>query len=270
MRYIPEDLDKTIVSTIDMRLDAVETKENVKILWAIESGSRAWGFPSPDSDYDCRFIYVRKLDDYLRLYPMRDVIETPLDAIFDVNGWDLAKTLKLLLSGNAAVVEWLQSTIIYRGNSQFYQELTALAERIFDRKKIGYHYFSLGKRQSASLSKNETKLKRLFYALRPAMALQWLMQNNSGMVPMRFQSLMDEIELAPEVRMQVDEMLIKKMATKEMGYGSAPKEIEHFLTETIDSAKTFLETVPTKRIENIAADVEYFFRYWIKKCDASQ
>src|SRR3569832_2200251 len=94
------------VSEVRRRLDDVRAS-GVRILLAIESGSRAWGFPSPDSDYDCRFLYLRKTGDYLALFPQRDVIETPLDGEMDVHGWDLQKALKLLLRGNAVVIEWL-------------------------------------------------------------------------------------------------------------------------------------------------------------------
>ena len=78
------------------KLKEIEEKENIKILLAVESGSRAWGFASPDSDYDVRFIYIRKLENYLRLNKMRDVIELPIDEELDINGWDLQKTLRLL------------------------------------------------------------------------------------------------------------------------------------------------------------------------------
>jgi len=104
MRSVPDSLDPTVVAEIDARLGSL----GVAIPWAIESGSRAWGFPSPDSDYDCRFIFVRSASDYLSLWPKRDVIETPLDEIFDVNGWDLIKAVRLLVQGNAVVAEWLQ------------------------------------------------------------------------------------------------------------------------------------------------------------------
>ena len=117
MRAIPDDLDATIVSAIDDRLAGIERDHRVTIPWAIESGSRAWGFPSPDSDYDGRFLFVRPAADYLRLTPLRDVIETPLDAIYDVNGWDARKALALLVGGNATVVEWLRSPIIFEGRS---------------------------------------------------------------------------------------------------------------------------------------------------------
>ncbi len=98
------------------------------MLLAIESGSRAWGFPSPDSDYDCRFIYVRRRDDYLTLYPPRDVIEFPLEGELDINGWDLGKALRLLLKGNAVVIEWLTSPYAYAGDASFRDEALALAK----------------------------------------------------------------------------------------------------------------------------------------------
>jgi hypothetical protein len=100
-RAVPSSLDTTVVAEIDRRLSAASAEHGVRIPWAIESGSRAWGFPSPDSDYDCRFLFIRPREQYLSLWPARDVIETPLDNTYDVNGWDLAKTVKLVVKGNA-------------------------------------------------------------------------------------------------------------------------------------------------------------------------
>jgi predicted nucleotidyltransferase len=105
MRSIPDSFAAEEVTAIDARLDAVVRDEQVAIPLAIESGSRAWGFASPDSDYDCRFLYLRRRRDYLALWPPRDVIETPLDGLLDVNGWDVAKALRLILKGNAVVIE---------------------------------------------------------------------------------------------------------------------------------------------------------------------
>src|SRR5690349_20942167 len=97
LRHLGPGFDPTVVTAIDARLRAVADEHHATVLLAIESGSRAWGFPSPDSDYDCRFIYVRGRDDYLSLREPRDVIEFPTDPVLDVNGWDLGKALKLLL-----------------------------------------------------------------------------------------------------------------------------------------------------------------------------
>lgn len=116
-------MDPSVVERIDTRLAQVARDCGVRIPWAIESGSRAWGFPSPDSDYDCRFIYVRPSSSYLSLWSARDVVETPLDAVLDVNGWDLAKVVRLILKGNAAPLEWLRSPIVYMGDEAFRERL---------------------------------------------------------------------------------------------------------------------------------------------------
>jgi hypothetical protein len=119
LRTLSADFDPAVVAAIDARLDAIAHEHHATVLLAIESGSRAWGFPSPDSDYDCRFIYVRRREDYLTLYPPRDVIEFPLEGELDVNGWDLGKALRLLLKGNAVVIEWLTSPYAYAGDASF-------------------------------------------------------------------------------------------------------------------------------------------------------
>src|SRR5262245_28516631 len=117
LRQLGPGFDPAIVAAIDAQLRAVGTMHHATVLLAVESGSRAWGFPSPDSDYDCRFIYARARDDYLALWAQRDVIEFPTDAVLDVNGWDLGKALRLLLKGNAVVIEWLTSPYIYAGDA---------------------------------------------------------------------------------------------------------------------------------------------------------
>src|SRR5476651_1701297 len=122
LRALGPDFDPGVVGAVDARLGSVAERESAVVLLAVESGSRAWGFPSPDSDYDCRFIYARARDDYLRLYPPRDVIEFPLDRVLDVNGWDLAKALRLLLKGNAVVIEWLTSPFVYAGDEKFREQ----------------------------------------------------------------------------------------------------------------------------------------------------
>lgn len=96
------------------KLEEIERQDHVRILLAVESGSRAWGFASEDSDYDVRFIYVRPRNDYLRLEKFRDVIELPLEGELDINGWDLDKTLRLLRSSNPTLFEWFSSPIVYR------------------------------------------------------------------------------------------------------------------------------------------------------------
>jgi len=114
---------------IERRLNAIESDYGVKVLLACESGSRAWGFASDDSDYDVRFIYIQPTSWYLTvdLEDRRDVIETPIEGVWDINGWELRKALKLFSKSNPPLLEWLQSTINDAGNRAFSRSLQATA-----------------------------------------------------------------------------------------------------------------------------------------------
>src|SRR5262245_5799767 len=183
LRAIGADFDPAVVSAIDARLRSIG-EQHACVLLAVESGSRAWGFPSPDSDYDCRFIYVRRRDAYLALFQPRDVIELPPDPVFDVNGWDLAKALRLLLKGNAVVIEWLTSPFVYAGDAGFRDQALALARQVARPAAIAWHYLHLGERQRRTYfaDARAVPIKKLFYALRPAVALRWLRLNPGAAV----------------------------------------------------------------------------------------
>jgi predicted nucleotidyltransferase len=232
LRDIPARFDPAIVAAIDARLDGVECENHVRILLAIESGSRAWGFPSPDSDYDSRFIYVRGRDDYLSPWLRRDVIETPLDAILDVNGWDLGKALKLVLKGNAVVIEWLQSPIIYRGDPAFRAAMLNFAGHFADRASVARHYLHLGERQYRTYfaEGKQIALKKVFYSLRPAAALRWLrLHPDQTVAPMHFPTLIAASDMPKDVVVIVDELLARKAVTKELGEAPLPPPIRDFI-----------------------------------------
>lgn len=127
------------------RLHEIEKNEQIRILLAVESGSRAWGFDSPDSDYDVRFIYVRNHSDYLKLEKVRDVIELPIKDLLDINGWDLAKTLRLLYSSNPTLFEWFSSPIVYYENEDFCKKFRKLLNEYFYLKRA-VPLFKHGKR----------------------------------------------------------------------------------------------------------------------------
>lgn len=142
---LTDDFDAATVGRIQARLNEVELKHGVRVVWAVESGSRAWGFPSPDSDYDCRFFYIRSYDDYVSPWRPRDVIETPLDDILDVNGWDLIKAIRLGAKSNATVLEWLRSPLVYRGQPEFAEELLDLCKGLVNYDAVRNHYFYTGR-----------------------------------------------------------------------------------------------------------------------------
>lgn len=258
MRAVPASLDPAVVAEIDRRLTAVGEVHGVRIPWAIESGSRAWGFPSPDSDYDCRFLFVRPRAEYLSLWPARDVIETPLDETFDVNGWDLAKTVRLIVKGNATALEWLRSPIVYTGDPAFRDRLMALADATVERASVGRHYLHVGRQQRAGAK----SLKRFFYALRPAAALRWLETHpQSALPPMDLPTLLAEGEVASDVREAADALIELKSRTRELGTGAPPLILDRFVDAQFEAGRIFDTAAVEKdpvRVQRIADD--YFRR----------
>lgn len=170
-------IDSSIREDILSRLEKTEEKYDVKILMAIESGSRAWGFASPNSDYDVRFIYANNPDWYLAvdLEDKRDVIEYPIVDDIDLNGWDVRKALKLFWKSNPAFVEWIQSPISYIDDGEFRHESLRLLPEIYSAEKGIYHYRSMAKTNYRGYLREEmVPLKKYFYVLRPLFSIQWL------------------------------------------------------------------------------------------------
>ena len=130
---------------IEARLANVAAEEGMRLLMAVESGSRAWGFPSPDSDYDVRFLYVRPRRDYLSFVTKRDVVERPIVDEIDLNGWDIRKAIGLLLRHNAVFSEWMNSPIRYMPDDPVVAELAMLADRHFNPRGYAQHYASLAR-----------------------------------------------------------------------------------------------------------------------------
>ena len=249
------------VAQVDGILDAIRREHCVHIPLAIESGSRAWGFPSPDSDYDGRFIYVRPARQALTIWPRRDVIETPLVGEMDVNGWNLSKALRLLLKGNAVVVEWLQSPIIYTAEPWFRDELLAFANDWLDRSMVLTHYLHLGKRQKILHLDNqsEVSLKKLFYVLRPAAALRWLrLHPCKAVAPMHLPTLMAECDPLADLIRTVEDLRALKATTREMGKGEPPPAILNFIEQEFGAVESADRAVTLRSEEAAwAADALY-------------
>lgn len=265
LRNIPDQMDSAVVASIDARLAAVAEAEQVRVLLAIESGSRAWGFPSPDSDYDCRFVFVRSVEQYLSPWHRRDVIETPLDPVLDVNGWELGKALKLLLKGNAVILEWLQSPVVYNGDAIFRAQMLAFARDFTDRSLIGRHYLHLGERQRRVYfgDGKDVPLKKIFYALRPAATLRWLrLRPNQSVAPMHFPTLIAECEPPVDVVSVVDDLMRRKSITRELGSAALPEPIRAFIDSEFDHARlTFEGGSVTPSPAGVAAAEALFRRY---------
>jgi hypothetical protein len=273
MRSLPADFAEAPVRAIDTRLASIRANEGVAIPLAVESGSRAWGFPSPDGDYDCRFVFVRAADQYLSPWPRRDVIETPLDGDLDVNGWELGKALKLLLKGNAVIVEWLTSPIVYGGDEVFRRDFLDLADRFADRGLIGRHYLHLGERQRRVYFANSkaVKLKKIFYALRPAAALRWLGAHpDRAVAPMHFPTLMAECEPSAEVAEIVADLIARKAVTRELGAATLPAAVARFIDDEFDAARAAFERPLTAPAPEAIVAAESFFRETVRRLDPAR
>lgn len=189
-------------------LQKIEQEENVKIILAIESGSRAWGFASPDSDYDVRFIYVRNTEDYLKLEGMRDVIEWCLDDTLDINGWDIRKVLQLLHKSNPTVFEWCSSPIVYTQRDEF-RILKNILPQYFSIKKSLYHYWHMAETNYREYLKGEeVRIKKYFYVLRPLLVAKWILDKRIA-PPMLFEELV-EAELDECLLPELDRVLEMK------------------------------------------------------------
>lgn len=231
---------------IDDRLSGVERDERVRILFAVESGSRAWGFPSPDSDFDVRFVYVREPDWYLSIDARRDVIEPPIAGELDINGWDLKKALLLLIKPNPVLLEWLRSPVVYRADEEAMRKIAALGEKTAHQRPSVHHYLHLAESQFRRFIAGETevRLKKYFYSLRPALALMWLRTHPDAPVPMALPKLRARLVLPQDVSGFLDELLAKKAKTKELGAGPRHPALDALIEGEIERAKGSMGDLP--------------------------
>ena len=237
---------------IERRLRAAEAEHDVKVLFSIESGSRAWGFASPDSDYDVRFVYVRPLHWYASfdVENRPDVIEYPIVDDFDINGWDLRKALGLLLKYNPSLIEWLHSPIIYRDDGHFASACKALLADSFNTTRAAYHYLSMARKNYREhLQADEVRLKKYLYVLRPLLTLRWLAEHRSP-APIVFDELRVAVNVEPVVDLAIDDLLTRKKAS---GEKERVARIE-VLNEFIDSELKRWEEMPDFDKESIDSE----------------
>lgn len=233
-------IDPGVHTDILARLSAIETEHGVRVLYACESGSRGWGFASPDSDYDVRFIYVHSLPWYLRVNALRDVIEVPISGELDINGWELRKALGLLQKGNATLIEWLGSPVVYRADADFLQAMRNAARQTHRAERSFHHYVHMARNNYREHLRGDTvRIKKYLYVLRPLLATLWIEQGR-GVVPMRFQYLVDGIVADPILRDAIAQLLVIKRGAMESEHGQPLPIINAF----IDRELTRLESVP--------------------------
>ncbi len=226
---------------IESKLKEIERNEKVSILLAVESGSRAWGFASPDSDYDVRFIYVRDWKDYMRLDSLRDVIELPINDDLDINGWDLQKTLRLLYKSNPTLFEWFSSPIVYM-ETEFADRFRQMMGEYFSTKRSLYHYISMAEGNYREyLKRDMVRAKKYFYVLRPVLACQWILEKGTP-PPMLFSELAEAV-LPKYLRGEVENLLDLKMHSPEIREIPRIDQINEYLDVSILDIKKKIQGI---------------------------
>lgn len=227
------------------RLRAIEQRENVKILYAVESGSRAWGFASPDSDYDVRFVYVRPQKAYLQLQPDKDFIDWELNEVLDINGWDVKKTLQQCHKSNATLFEWINSPIVYHTTREW-EAVRRVSEAYFSSKVAMYHYYGMAnKNYREYLLEDMIKYKKYFYVLRPILACKWIEERGCP-PPVLFSALSDSV-LEMEMRPLVGQLVEKKKMMAESDKGSRIDELNAYIEEKLVKYKALAEAMQDDR-----------------------
>lgn len=208
----------------------------------MESGSRAWGFASPDSDYDVRFIYVRPKENYLKLERVRDVIELPINDELDINGWDVDKTLRLLRKSNPTVFEWFSSPIVYK-TTEFVTRFKPLMLRYFSSKSGLWHYLHMAESNYREYLKGDmVKTKKYFYVLRPILACRWILEKGTP-PPMLFSELM-ESQLPAYLEKTVRDLLDLKVNSPEINLIPRIDILNDYMDRSITEIKEQIERLP--------------------------
>lgn len=253
-----------MLEIIQSKLSGIEEQHKVRILYACESGSRAWGFASPDSDYDVRFIYTRRADDYLSISEKRDVIELPVNEVLDIGGWDIRKALQLFLKSNAPLYEWLQSPVVYAADSGLKDEMLSLASTYFSNRAGCHHYLSMATNTlEYELQCSAVRMKKYFYALRPALACLWIVKKRT-VPPMQFKDLRILVE-DPHWHTAVDELLLQKQAADEKAMIAPIPLLHEWLQKTLTYCKEESAAMPP--LKNDTVTLDNLFRKYINHHD---
>lgn len=228
-------------------LQEIEKKEQVKIIMAVESGSRAWGFESVDSDYDVRFIYVRKEASYLKLNEIRDVIEWKLDDTLDINGWDLKKALQLLYISNTTLFEWCNSPIVYLEKEEL-SNLKALLPQYFSCKKCLFHYWSIARKNyRKALKEPDISLKRYLYIFRALFSAQWILEHQTP-APILFKELLD-MNLDENCKAELEKLLMIKKVSPELKKIPKVQILDDYIEKKLTEIKEIADKTEDIKVE---------------------
>lgn len=240
-------------------LKKIEDTYDVKILFACESGSRAWEFPSKDSDYDVRFIYIHKKDWYLSIDQKRDVIELPINDLLDIKGWELTKALRLFRKSNPPLLEWLNSGIVYYQAFSVANKIKELSKKVYAPTACLYHYLNMAKRNYREYLRNEqVKIKKYFYVLRPILACKCIEKYNT-IPPIEFPTLLEKIVPEGPLKLEIKKLLDRKIRGEELDFEARIDIINEFIEAEIEHLTTYAKSLNIY-IEDPTEDLNRLFR----------
>jgi uncharacterized protein len=237
-------------------LTEIEQKRKIKILYACETGSRAWGFPSPDSDYDVRFIYMHERDWYLSLSHRKDTVEH-MDGELDITGWDLRKSLVLLKKSNAALIERFQSPIAYYTDEVLKRQFVGLIQQYYSPIAVFYHHYSLAQKFWDELyGKEQIKLKSYFYLVRSLLSCHWIVKDKT-VLPMDIEGLMNLIDT--ERRDQLRALIQLKAGVDEKYLYRRSESLDSWIQDLFQLLKRSKEDLGVNKKDNSALN-EFFLK----------
>lgn len=244
MKY--ENYEGPIEELVRMKIKEIEAKENIRVLHVIESGSRAWGLASPDSDYDVRFIYVRDRNFYLSLRENKDFIDWELNEVLDINGWDIKKVLQHFHKSNATLFEWSNSPVVYYTTDEWKKLYDEVAGKYFACKSSMYHYYgTANKNYHEYLMEDMVKYKKYFYVLRPILACKWIEEKKCP-PPVLFDELFDSV-LEEDMKPVIADLLAKKVQMSESDKAPQIDKVNQYVEEKLIYYKNLLEGMDDDR-----------------------
>ena len=238
------------------RLREIEKEHNVRILYACESGSRAWGFPSLDSDFDVRFLYLHSPEWYLSIRKKHDVIEYTVSGRLDISGWDLQKALLLFHKSNPPLMEWLGSPIVYLEEYSVAQQMRVLVSEYYSPIASSYHYLHMARSNYREYLRRRTVWrKKYLYVLRPILAVQWI-ERGYGVVPTEFEVLVKKLVIDPRLMNAIETLVQAKRDGKELDYGPRIDLLNEFIEQELERFKDYKvkhkkQTAPIEKLDEL-------------------
>lgn len=234
--------------TIKQICKSLEAKNNIKILFAVENGSRAWRMASQDSDYDVRFVFARPLNEYIQINQPEEIINAYFDkkinqckqknALIDIVGFDVFKFAKLLSSSNPSMIEWLTTDIVYYGKQN--KAFKDFAKKNFNKASLYFHYKSMCRNNYIKYLKSKDKVtyKKYLYAYRGLINAKYIVYKKS-IPPIIFASALKQMKniIPSKILRKLNQIIRLKSDGKENDIIQNIVEMDDYIEEFLDNEK---------------------------------